>query len=120
MNEAGYATFQKDKEGLVDSMATFLGQEMARFNTLLSVMNKSLVDLDKAIKGISVMSKELDSMYTCFLNYQVPANWSKVAYPSLKPLSSWVADLIARVDFIRNWLVYDKPMSYWLVAFFFP
>jgi len=120
MSEAGSQTFQRDKDGLMDSMATFLGQEMARFNSLLVVMDKTLVELDKAILGFSTMSKELDGMYSCFLNNQVPANWVEVAYPSLKPLSSWVQDLIDRVEFIRDWLKNDKPPSYWLAAFFFP
>ena len=31
------------------------------------------------------------------------------AYPSLKPLSSWVTDLIARVAFIQKWLNLGIP-----------
>jgi len=46
--------------------------------------------------------------------------WEKVGYPSLKPLSSWVTDLIHRVDFIGKWLYHGNPSTYWLPAFFFP
>ena len=36
---------------------------MQRFNKLLEVMRKSLIQLKKAIKGFIPMSSELDSMY---------------------------------------------------------
>ena len=67
-------------------------------------MERSLEDTKKAIKGIIVMSPELDAMYQAILNNQIPPNWMKVGYPSLKPLGSWVADMLARVTFIRDWL----------------
>jgi len=52
-------------------------------------MRNTLVLLKKAIKGFIVMSEELDAMYSSFTNGRVPKNWEKVAYPSLKPLTSW-------------------------------
>ena len=36
---------------------------MEKFNRLLKVMRRSLLDIDLAIKGFIVMSEELDSMY---------------------------------------------------------
>jgi dynein heavy chain len=66
------------------------------------------------------MSMELEMMFNSFLNNKVPITWEKVGYPSLKPLASWVADLILRVEFISNWLYNGPPKSYWLPAFFFP
>lgn len=88
----------------MESLSTVLLQEVARFNRLLSVMRSSLEELQKAINGLVVMSSELDSMYLSMLNSQVPANWEKVAYPSLKPLMSWFRDLIERVEFMNLWL----------------
>jgi len=38
-------------------------QEIEKFNRLLKKMNRSLIDIDLAIKGFIVMSEELDSMY---------------------------------------------------------
>jgi dynein heavy chain len=43
------------------------------------------------------MSMELERMFNSFFNSKVPENWENVAYPSLKPLASWVADLIERL-----------------------
>lgn len=83
-------------------------------------MRSTLVNLDKAIEGTVVMSMELEMMFNNFLNNKVPEMWVKVGYPSLKPLSSWVADMIHRVDFIGKWLYQGPPNTYWLPSFFFP
>lgn len=37
-------------------------------------------------------------MYQNILNNQVPKSWEAVAYPSLKPLASWIKDLNERVS----------------------
>lgn len=66
------------------------------------------------------MSDELDDMFYDLLSNKVPKNWKKVAYPSLKPMSSWLKDLRERVVFINTWLTEGIPYSYWLSSFFFP
>ncbi len=43
-------------------MSTVLGQEVNLFNRLLKIINTSLKDLIKAIKGLVVMSGYLDAM----------------------------------------------------------
>jgi dynein heavy chain len=103
-----------------NSLDIFKSQEVERFNKLLKVMKKTLVDLQKAIKGTVVMSIELENMFTAFLNKKVPENWEYHAYPSLKPLGSWTVDLIERVAFFRKWVEKGTMESYWLSAFFFP
>ncbi len=59
-------------------------------------------------------------MYTALLNNLVPKNWEAAAYPSLKPLASWVKDLHARIHFMRDWLVHGQPAVFWMSGFFFP
>ena len=86
--------FHLQASGLLHSLTTFLVQEMERFNNLITVMETSLNVLKNAIKGLAVMSEDLDLMYTAMLNNKVPDNWSAVAYPSLKPLGSWVENLV--------------------------
>jgi dynein heavy chain len=76
--------------------------------------------MKKAIKGFVVMNEQLEKMYNAFLNNQVPAMWSGVAYPSMKTLGSWVKDLELRVEFIQLWITNGFPKSYWLPGIFFP
>lgn len=110
----------KEKNGLLTSLTTVLLLEMEKFNRLLTLMKKSLVELDKAIHGFIVMSETLDSMYVSLQNGKVPDNWTKVGYNSLKPLAPWYTDLLERVEMFRLWLEEGQPNAYWLSGFFFP
>lgn len=112
--------FVFNAQGLIPSLSTVLVQELTKFNRLLKKMKQSLVDMELAIKGFIVMSEELDSMYLRLQNNQVPLNWAKVGYPSLKPLSSWYKDFLVRVAFFETWLTEGNPASYWLPGMFFP
>jgi dynein heavy chain len=109
-----------ENTGLMLSLGTSLSQEMARFNGLLVVIRKTLNELQKAIKGTIVMTCELYAMFGAMQNNQVPAVWTKAAYPCLKPLSSWFPDMILRVEFLRDWIEQGIPTGFWINAFFFP
>lgn len=102
------------------SLHIFRAQEIDRFNKLVKILKKSLVDLKDAIDGYAVMSLELENMFRNISLKKVPANWEASAYPSLKPLGSWFADMVERIDFMRNWLANDQMPSYWVSSFYFP
>ena len=91
-----------------------------RYNKVLAKLHESLKDVRKALKGEVVMTQELEEMGGSLFNNQVPSMWSKVAYPSLKPLASWVPDLCRRVAFITKWYEENKPPVFWVSGFFFP
>lgn len=130
-----------------ESMNTVLTQECIRFNGLLVIVKQSLLDTLKALKGIVVMTPELEMLCNSVFNnqvtsdihsgqlyrpfilsiynvsnqmLQVPDLWAGKAYPSLKPLSAWMADLIERVKFINTWIREGVPTVFWISGFFFP
>jgi dynein heavy chain len=113
-------TYMKTKAGGIVSIGVFHSQEYTRFTKMLGVMKSTLKNLGKAIKGLVLMSADMEGMYNSFLVQHVPANWAKVAYPCLKPLNSWVDDFIKRLEFMSGWLLNGPPPSFWLSCFFFP
>uniref|UniRef100_K3WFJ4 Uncharacterized protein n=1 Tax=Globisporangium ultimum (strain ATCC 200006 / CBS 805.95 / DAOM BR144) TaxID=431595 RepID=K3WFJ4_GLOUD len=103
-----------------ESMNTVLTQELIRFNRLTSIISKSLTEIQRALKGLVVLSAELEAMGNSMVNGQVPVMWSSAAYPSLKPLGSWVTDFLARLAFLQAWI--DRgasPAVFWISGFFF-
>ncbi|XP_058416307.1 dynein axonemal heavy chain 1 isoform X1 [Diceros bicornis minor] len=103
-----------------ESMNTVLVQEVIRYNRLLQVITQTLRDLLKALKGLVVMSSQLELMAASLYNNTVPELWNAKAYPSLKPLSSWVMDLLQRLDFLQAWIQGGIPAVFWISGFFFP
>jgi dynein heavy chain, axonemal len=76
---------------------------MVRFNRLLSVIKSSLKDIDLAIKGLLIMSKEVEEAYNSMALNTLPAMWARASYPSLKPLGSYLEDLFRRLEMLNNW-----------------
>jgi dynein heavy chain len=120
MEEAGPTTFVVQSNGLLNSLAIVLTQEIIKFNRLITKMSATLKDVKRAIQGLIVMSPELDEMYSAFLNNTLPVIWTKVSFATLKSLGAWVKDLIARVNFFRDWLHHGQPAAFDLPVFFFP
>ena len=55
-----------------NSLDIFRMQEVERFNALITIIKRSLSDLQKAIKGTVVMSIQLENMFYSFLDKKVP------------------------------------------------
>jgi dynein heavy chain, axonemal len=101
------------------SMNTVLRQELARFNRLLAVIQSSLKSVQKALKGLVVMSATLERVGTEMFFGRVPSLWLKSSYPSLKPLGGYVSDLVQRTTFLDTWIRDGTPNIFWLPGFYF-
>jgi hypothetical protein len=76
---------------------------------MLAVLRRTLALLRRAIKGLIVMTLELEQMYNAMLINKVPPGWTANSYPSLKPLASWVSNMIARLEFMHSVRVLAPP-----------
>ncbi|EDW82538.1 uncharacterized protein Dwil_GK25078 [Drosophila willistoni] len=109
-----------DNKGQVPSLTTVLVQEIDRFNIALNIIHESLSNLDKAIRGLVVMSEELENIFKALLANLVPNAWAKRSFLSIKPLPNYIVDFQRRIDFIQHWAENGAPRSYWISGFFFP
>jgi dynein heavy chain len=122
IKDAAEATFAKLEDGSMNTLGVFLSQELQKFNLLVGAVRSMLHELQRGLKGLVVMSAQLDAAYANLLFQQVPAPWGEggKGYPSLKPLASWFKDYVGRMNFMNDWLTNGPPKSFWISAFFFP
>jgi len=103
----------------LESMNTVLCQELGRTNALLQVIRSSLLALQKAVRGIVVMSAQLEAVAYAFLSARVPELWLSRSFPSLKPLGPYIHEVIERCNFFAGWLAKGTPTVFWISGFFF-
>jgi dynein heavy chain len=103
-------------------------QECNRMNVLLGEVKRSLVELDKGLKGQLNMTPAMEDLSECLGSNFVPGrnpfhgcNWEGKAWFSLKTLDMWVVDLLQRVVQLQEWTVeLVRPFSMWLSGLFNP
>jgi len=96
-----------------------LTQELQRYNVLLARVRRGLEQLEQGIKGLVVISPELEAVQGALRDGKVPLAWG-FAYFSLKPLANWFEDLGDRYDFLTNWAQKTLPFHFWIGAFTYP
>ncbi|XP_055843876.1 dynein axonemal heavy chain 6 [Episyrphus balteatus] len=109
-----------DDKGQIPSLTTVLIQESDRYNVFLKIVHDSLNNLNKAIKGLVVMSEALEEVFWSLLNNFVPKMWTAKSFLSIKPLPNYIADFQRRIDFMQDWIENGTPRSYWLSGLYFP
>jgi len=83
--------------------------ELKQMNALLSAIKRSLGVLKLGFDGRLTMSEEMEKLETELALDKVPGSWSKLAWPSLRPLSSWKHNLQKRVAQLTDWV--SNPME---------
>ena len=119
-SQAHEDTYRITEAGTMVSLGTVCSQEVDVFNFISDRLKKWLKELIKAIRGEVVMSSSLESMYNAIAIGRVPESWHDDSYLSLKPLASWFADTLRRIEFLRDWNDNGPPMSFWISGFYFP
>jgi dynein heavy chain len=111
----------KDKIRVTDKdpLKIVLVQEIIRYNKLLTKVRTSLANLEKGLKGLILISEDLENILNSLIDGKVPASWG-YAYHSLKALASWVDDLCKRMDQLSNWVYKGRPIHFWISGFTFP
>ena len=114
-----YDTFKESKSDDPTPFNVVLLQEVDRYNRMLRTMRISLSNLDKGIRGLVVISADLEEIFNYLHDGRVPPAWLKT-YPSIKPLGSWNRDLVERVKMFNQWGDSNQPVVFWLGGFTFP
>ena len=96
-------------------------QETERMNVLLREISRSLAELDLGLKGDLTMSPPMEALMRALAADAVPASWERRAWPSMRPLSSWVLNLMQRVTQLADWTSdMSLPPVVWLSGLFNP
>lgn len=82
-------------------------------------IRRSLQNLSLAVKGLALMSNELDAVGIALFNGKVPDLWLKKSFPSLKPLGAYIKEVQDRIQFFQHWIDNGQPVKFWLSGFFF-
>jgi dynein heavy chain len=102
-----------------ECMNTVLVQEAQRYNGLTEIVRTTLINIEKATRGLVVMSSQLEAVAKSLILGKVPALWKSRSYPSLKPLASYFKDLVRRIKFLTDWYDNGKPVCFWFSGIFF-
>lgn len=103
-------------------------QECQRMNALLSEIRRSLIELDKGLKGQLNMSQPMEDLIKAMSINQWPGRnpfsqcrWESKAWPSMKNLISQFADMLSRIQQLTTWSTdLVTPFSVWISGLFNP
>jgi dynein heavy chain len=95
-------------------------QECERMNNLIIEMVRSLHELDLGFRGDLTMTEKMEALANSLFLDRVPAGWSLLAFPSLRPLGSWLGDLANRVSQLTDWMNVpsETPVCTWISGLF--
>lgn len=78
-------------------------QESDRMNLLLSCIRNSLTELELGISGALNVTEGMEELAVDLQVGKVNSKWAEKAFPSLKTLAGWFADVLQRVQQLVDW-----------------
>ena len=78
-------------------------QEMSMLLLILKEMKRSMAELLLGFGGELSMSDSMEELESSLFMDRIPPRWAKLAWPSLRSLTAWIADLVMRVTQIMEW-----------------
>jgi len=94
-------------------------QESDRMNILLSQLRGSMTELELGIGGALNVTESMEALGGDLQVNKVNAVWASLAFPSLKSLAAWFADLLLRVEQLVEWTrLLALLKSLWLSGLF--
>lgn len=103
----------------------FLSQEIQRFNMVLKIVKKTMVDMIEAIDGNVSMTPDIVDSINAVFDFRVPRKWqydptgAEISWLTAS-LSGWIKGLLDRHHQLSNWIGKERPPSFWLTGFFNP
>ena len=103
-------------------------QECQRMNGLITEIRRSLIELDKGMKGQLNMSQPMEDLISAISINQWPGRnpfsqckWESKAWPSMKNMISQFSDMMLRIAQLVRWSTdLVTPYSVWLPGLFNP
>lgn len=103
----------------------FLSQEIQRFQNVLSIVRRTMVDMMDAIDGTIIMTTEIVDSINAVFDFRVPKKWqydptgAEISWMT-PSLAGWVKGLMDRHFQLNNWIAKERPASFWMTGFFNP
>ncbi|KAI9221923.1 dynein heavy chain and region D6 of dynein motor-domain-containing protein [Blastocladiella britannica] len=96
-------------------------QECDRMAMLTTEIKRSLRELDLGLKGDLTITEAMEALMNAIFFGSIPAQWEKLAYPSLNQFAAWYADLLQRIKELEMWVAeFQLPAVVWLPGLFNP
>jgi len=103
----------------------FLSQEIQRFQSVLTIVRRTMVDMIDAIDGSIIMTPDIVDSINAVFDFRVPRKWqydptgAEISWLTMS-LAGWIKGLLDRHYQLNNWIFKERPPSFWLTGFFNP
>jgi len=84
-------------------------QECEYMNILLKEIIRSINELERGLQGTLTITENMEKLLDSLKKEKIPETWAKLGYPTKRFLSSWLENLVKRIDQLSAWK--DDPMN---------